>query len=84
MLNENDWKILKSLDGYGGCGTDYVRNNCDAFSNRNQRMRASKIRQCLLHMQKEALVEHMDNEKPVMWQITDKGREALKTRDSGV
>lgn len=81
ILNKEDWKILAALIGEGGLSIRVIRSRCDAFSCRNEQMRAANIRQCLLHMQKEGLVEPMDDQKSVVWQLTEKGKEALQTRD---
>lgn len=82
MLTADNYEILKALGNTdGGYSPSSIRVRCGVWPNRNQRMRAAYIRQCLLHMKKEGLVEYLDDKKPICWKLTDKGAEAQRTRD---
>lgn len=74
----DDYQILESIGaGSGGYTTNAVRVRSGVYSNLNQRIRAQWIRGRLLNLKDGGFVTFLDDQKPVCWQLTEKGVEAL-------
>jgi|HubBroStandDraft_6_1064221.scaffolds.fasta_scaffold768001_2 hypothetical protein len=77
-LTHEDYRILEAIGaGSGGYTTSSVRVRSGAYSHPNQRIRAQWIRERLIRLKEQGLVDFLDDQKPVCWKLTEKGVEAL-------